>query len=109
MGTAHIPVEILGESFIIEVEYKITYRGCAQTFDSPAEGPEWEIDSFKLYRDWKVDDLTIAVERRNTALETPQWMVDLFNEDAWLDEQVGEYIYANEDDEPDEREYERED
>ena len=106
MGTAHIPFTIGEADFTIEVEYRITNRGFSGSYDEPPEPPEWEHDPPKLYRDWRVDDLTEAANRRNTPLEIPQWLFDLINEGDWLEEQIAGFVME---DEPDEPEYERED
>jgi len=106
MGTAYIPFTIGEQDFTIEVEYRITHRWVPRSYDDPLEPPEWDSDPPKLFRDWKVDDLTEAANRRNTPLENPQWLQELFDEDGWLDSQVFEHVME---DEPDEPEYERED
>jgi hypothetical protein len=50
-------LNFMGEDFIAEVDYRVTYLGCAaRTYGPPedcypAELPEWEIDSIFLLRD----------------------------------------------------------
>ena len=95
--TAKIPYTIGNTDFIIEVEYRITHRGYHRTYDEPAEGPEWETVSVTLLRDWTKSELEEAVERRTKTYEIPVWFQELLDENGWLEEQVSEYIYANED------------
>lgn len=101
--TAKIPCTIGNTDFIIEVEYRIKSRGSPATYTDPADPIEWETVSVTLLRDWTKSELEEAVERRTKTYEMPVWFQELLDEDGWLDEQVGEYIYANEDydDEPD--------
>jgi hypothetical protein len=100
--SALIPFTI-GETetdFILEVEYRITHRGYPATYDDPGEGPEWEIVSVTLLRDWTKSELEEAVERRNKQYGIPIWMQELLDEDGWLNEKVGGWI-ANHDEDND--------
>jgi hypothetical protein len=46
-----IPLQFLGEDFILEAEYRVTYWGAPATYYDPPEGPEFEITSLFLIRD----------------------------------------------------------
>jgi hypothetical protein len=96
--SALIPYTIGEVDFILDVEYRITHRGYAATYDDPGCGPEWEIVSVTLLRDWTKSELEEAVERRTKQYGIPIWMQELLDEDGWLDEKVGEYIGNHDDD-----------
>lgn len=46
-----ILLNFMGEEFVAEVDYRVTFWGELASRDDPGAGPEWEIDSIYLYRD----------------------------------------------------------
>ncbi len=58
MVMTQIPLNFMGEEFIADVDYRVTYYGAPAQGPSycsggePAEGPEWEIEYIALRRDY---------------------------------------------------------
>lgn len=92
MSSTSYAIEIEGEAFIAEVEYTVTSRGYPSSYDEPGEGPELEIDSIALYRDWTGLPMENAVPARATELEVPVWLKELLENSDGLRYQIVDEI-----------------
>jgi len=73
---------IFGEVYV-SVEIFVTHPATAQTWNSPADGPEWEVDKVMLQLgSWK--DLKAG--------DKPRFVDDLHDMPEWLQKPVQDYI-----------------